>query len=330
MKMMNTLYKNVLTVFIVILMALPARPFTDDCRGDVNQDNLVNITDVTTMIQYLLNDNAPESVLWLVDITGDGYFNISDVTALIDYLLTDDWKWPEPAPPLPENAQVFTVNGVPFAMIYVEEGTFMMGNNSYEDTRPVHQVTLSSYWIGETEVTADLWFAVMGEFTPYIRSRGLQPAAYLSWDNCQSFIQKLNELTGMSFRLPTEAQWEFAARGGNLSKGYQYSGSDDVNAVAWYQGTSHPSPWWPYVKTKAPNELGLYDMSGSLWEWCQDCYYQRYLSADPVTDPLNYYEPPGYLVVRGGSTDSGALDCRVDTRSYFYHGDTSGGLRLAL
>ena len=136
-----------------------------------------------------------------------------------------------------------------------------------------------------------------------------RPVEYVSWDDCQDFIRKLNELTGANFRLPTEAEWEFAARGGNNSRGYKYSGSNSIGDVAWYDGNSggetHP------VGGKSANELGLYDMSGNVWEWCSD-WYGAY-SSSSQTNP----EGPGsgsYRVVRCGSWDYNARDCRVSNR----------------
>lgn len=156
-------------------------------------------------------------------------------------------------------------------MVYVEGGTFMMGANgkatSFE--KPLHQVTLSSFSIGRYEVTQEEWQAVMdsnpsGFFGPR------RPVDNVSWDDCQGFIRKLNAMTGKQFRLPTEAEWEYASRGGNRSRGYKYSGSNDLNSVAWYDENSGRVTH--EIGTKIPNELGLYDMSGNVWEWCQDWY----------------------------------------------------------
>ena len=317
----------VLAVLLTNSMEMP-----EHCRGDVNCDCMVNVNDVTSMIKYLLTDSYPQTAVWLYDINGDGFFNISDVTALIDYLLTDEWKWPESVPPLPDNADVFTVNGVSFAMIHVEGGTFMMGNKWESYSNPVHQVTLSSYWIGETEVTSELWYAVMGGYSMYINTRGLQPAAYLNWDNCQEFITRLNELTGMEFHLPTEAQWEFAARGGNLSHGYKYAGSDDINDVGWYKDNTPLGGIHPYIKTKLPNELGIYDMSGGIAEFCLDGWPNgsNYMSSEPETDPLYYWEPVTLVVIRGGEIWNEDNMCTVTKRNCCMHGQNLAGLRLAL
>ena len=168
----------------------------------------------------------------------------------------------------------FEANGVSFTMIPVEGGTFTRGATSEmtepsDWEKPTHQVTLSSYYIGETEVTQALWKAVMGSNPSWFKGDDL-PVEKVSWDDCQTFISKLNALTGKNFRLPTEAEWEFAARGGNQSRHTQFSGSSRIDDVAWYDGNSgdktHP------VKTKQPNELGIYDMTGNVWEWCQDWY----------------------------------------------------------
>ena len=223
--------------------------------------------------------------------------------------------------------KVYTVNGVSFKMIAVKGGTFQMGSDDgYEWEKPVHQVTLSDYYIGETDVTQELWTAVMGSNPSYYTGNMQRPVEMVSWIDCQTFISKLNQLTGETFRLPTEAQWEYAARGGNKSKGYTYSGSNVLDDVAWYDdnsdGMTHP------VKTKAPNELGIYDMSGNVWEWCSD-WYGDYSSA-AQTDPTGP-ATGSYRVYRGGSWYDYATDCRVayrigDTPTFSY---IFLGLRLA-
>ncbi len=170
------------------------------------------------------------------------------------------------------------VKGVEFLMVKVGGGTFTMGeqgkaNNSNQ--KPAHKVTLSTYYIGETEVTQELWEAVMGNNPSHFKGAKL-PVENVSWDDCQQFIAKLNKLTGRKFRLPTEAEWEFAARGGKASKGYKHSGSNNPDNVAWHEGNSNNTTH--NVATKASNELGIYDMSGNVWEWCQD-WFGNYSSA---------------------------------------------------
>lgn len=164
-------------------------------------------------------------------------------------------------------------------MVYVEGGTFMMGATpeQKEITRyldrsiPVHQVTLSSYSIGRYEVTQEEWEAVMGERL-YSYKDGRRPVNPVSWDMCQDFIRKLNAYTGMSFRLPTEAEWEYAARGGAYSRGYRFAGSNSIDEVAWHRGNANYMNGGEFVGMKKPNELGIYDMTGNVEEWCQDWY----------------------------------------------------------
>ncbi len=230
------------------------------------------------------------------------------------------------------NNRIFTVNGVSFTMVAVTGGTFQMGATSEQtgakfDESPVHSVTLSDYYIGETEVTQELYMAVMGTNPSYFTGNLQCPVERVSWTDCQTFIDKLNELTGENFKLPTEAQWEYATRGGERAVGYLYSGSSTIADVAWYldNSSSKSQP----VKTKLPNELGLYDMSGNVWEWCSD-WYGTYSSVT-VTDPTGP-ATGSYRVLRGGSWRNMAEDCRVSCRLYNTPSSTydSYGLRLAL
>ena len=233
--------------------------------------------------------------------------------------------------------RTFNVNGVSFDMILVKGGTFSMGNDEkgffsglfsmLEDDRPLHNVVLTrDYYMGRSQVTQSLWKAVMGSNPSYFKGDD-RPVESVSWNDCQEFISKLNEITGMKFRLPTEAEWEFAARGGNKSKHYKYSGSNNLDDVAWYESNAksktHP------VGTKQPNELGIYDMSGNVWEWCSD-WYGSYCS-EAQTNPKGAASG-NYRVCRGGSWDDDAWYCR----STYRDGDSPGygviniGFRLAL
>jgi formylglycine-generating enzyme required for sulfatase activity len=247
------------------------------------------------------------------------------------------------------NGLCVNIKGVLFNMIRVDGGTFKMGrssflNMSYES--PVHDVTLSSYFIGETQVTQKLWKAVMGTTIEQQRDRlGKQlnlrgvgeeyPMYYISWNDCQEFIKKLNQLTGKTFRLPTEAEWEYAARGGNKSRGYKYSGGDNIDAVAWYDGNSwykdesHPDYGTHPVGQKQANELGLHDMSGNVNEWCHDRY--SLYSGGSQTNPVGP-SSGSIRVNRGGSWFDDAGSCRVSYRNGYTpaNRDNNLGLRLAL
>ena len=225
------------------------------------------------------------------------------------------------------NDPSFNVNGVEFKMIPVAGGSFMMGDNNGESNeKPVHQVTLSDFYIGQTEVTQELWEAVMGANPSYWKGPKL-PVEKVSWSDCQTFITKLNTLTGQKFRLPTEAEWEYAARGGNQSKGYTYSGSDNIDDVAWYSSNSGSKTH--DVATKAPNELGIYDMSGNVWEWCQDLYGSY--SSGSQTNPQGP-SSGSYRVCRGGGWYGNATNCRCANRSSRSPSNTGDnlGFRLAL
>ena len=223
-------------------------------------------------------------------------------------------------------------DGISIDMVKVEAGTFMMGATSemkdpYSDEKPVHQVTLTNdYYMGKYEVTQALWQAVMGSNPSNFKGDNL-PVETVTWNDCQEFISKLNSLTGRKFRLPTEAEWEYAARGGKKSRGYQYSGSRKISDVAWYEGNSrsktHP------VGRKQANELGIYDMSGNVWEWCSD-WYGSY-SSSSQTNPMGS-DSGAKRVRRGGSWCYIARICRSSYR-YGDAPDCRGlylGLRLAL
>lgn len=228
--------------------------------------------------------------------------------------------------------KTFAANGVSFDMVKVKAGTFTMGATSEmkdpdSDEKPTHQVALTrDYYIGKTEVTQALWKAVMGNNPSNFKGDNL-PVECVSWNECNKFISKLNSMTGQNFRLPTETEWEFAARGGNDSNHFQYSGSNTLGDVAWYCRNSGSRTHT--VATKKPNELGIYDMSGNVWEWCSD-WYGDY-SSSSQTNPTGP-NSGSFRVFRGGSWNYGAGYCRSSDRSY-YSPDFSFnhlGLRLAL
>ena len=216
-------------------------------------------------------------------------------------------------------------------MVYVEGGTFTMGatseqgSDAYDDEKPAHQVTLSSFSIGKYEVTQEEWETVMGSNPSEYKGKKL-PVENVSWDDCQEFIRKLNQMTDKQFRLPTEAEWEYAARGGSKSRGYKYAGGSDLGSVAWYEGNSGSKTH--EVGQKQPNELGLYDMSGNVYEWCQD-WYGDY-SSSSQTNPTGP-SSGSYRVFRGGGWSSLARLCRVSHRcdNAPGHRDYYLGLRLA-
>ena len=231
--------------------------------------------------------------------------------------------------------RLVTVGSVTFTMIPVKGGTFQMGatkeqtGEARKDEKPVHTVTLDNFQIGETEASQALWREVMGSNPSTYKGNDL-PVTNVTWEDCQEFIKKLNERTGKQFRLPTEAEWEFAARGGTASKGYMFSGSDEVRSVAWHNRDSnrdrHNGPY--AIKSKDPNELGIYDMSGNVNEWCQD-WFGDY-TADPQTNPQGPATGKEH-VYRGGSWWYYGMSCRVSRRNSGVK-DVRGviGLRLAM
>lgn len=216
-------------------------------------------------------------------------------------------------------------------MVYVEGGTFKMGTNDKWYDNPLHDVTLSGFYIGKYEVTQEEWAAVMGlpqpaAGTDYVGRK--KPVANVSWDDCQQFIARLDGLTGLTFRLPTEAEWEFAARGGNKSHGYEFAGSNDLKAVSRGGSKDLDTPY-EEVGTRQPNELGLYDMSGNVAEWCQDWYGELTTQAqvNPAGPPVG-----AGRVVRGESWYPDDRYFKVFHRNYAKPTDKLGskGLRLAL
>lgn len=293
-------------------------------------------------------------------------------------------------PAFAQNELYIKAEGVVFKMIRVEGGTFTMGAtpeqvDAQDQDRPAHKVTLSTYYIGETEVTQELWNAIMANnpshFAPTksnaqcsyenfvldakrlseaypgmvriptrdewdaVMSPGRsmqQPVEWVSWNDCQEFCRRLSLITGKTFRLPTSAEWEYAARGGNKSLGYKYAGSDTIDNVAWYWensykvGSDSPDYGTHAVATKSSNELGLYDMSGNVYEWCHD--WSDDYSCDSQTNPTGpeggpiHRHPPYNRVCRGGSWGLGTKYSRVSCREGYYpnSGRPDIGLRLAL
>lgn len=204
--------------------------------------------------------------------------------------------------------KAFTVNGVSFEMVYVEGGQYTIGEASSAETN------VNDFLIGKTEVTQELWKAVTGKNPSSMRGKE-KPVETVSWNDCQEFLQKLSQLTGQNFRLPTENEWEYAARGGNKATGCKFSGSNVMGKVGWYSGNSdnqtHP------VASKMPNELGIFDMSGNLWEWCSDIYQG--------VDNLQY-------VIRGGCFTDATQICTITNRGKSDPATASDicGLRLAM
>lgn len=318
--------KPILRFFSVLLLLVLGAGMASAARGDINGDGIVDVTDVNMVIDMVLG--KADLNYDTADLDGNSVIDVTDVSILIDIVLGK------------ATVQTFTVNGVTFTMVEVEGGTFMMGASDDDteadnDEKPAHQVTLSDYSIAVTEVTQELWEAVMDSNPSRFTGDLQRPVENVSWNDCQTFIKKLNRLTGKTFRLPTEAEWEFAARGGNQSQGYKYAGSNIIGDVVWYEmnanfvGTSSPDYGTHPVGTKAPNELGLYDMCGNAYEWCYD-WYGSYSSSEQ-TDPKGASSGNG-RVGRGGSWRNYAGYCRVLFRNSFvptYKSDNLG-FRLAL
>lgn len=241
------------------------------------------------------------------DVNKDGEVNIADVNAVVEVILG------MPVTP-PQQNKTFTVNGVTFNMVKVDGGTFIMGADDDDtearpDERPSRMVQVSDYYIGQTEVTQGLWNAVMGT-NPSAFDGSQKPVERVTWEDCIEFIQRLNALTGERFRLPTEAEWEFAARGGNFSNGYRYAGSNNINEVGWWgfeKGGNNVNYTTQPVAQLLPNELGIYDVSGNVFEWCND-WYSKYPGPIIYTNthtlflediPAGQTQTTGFITVHG-------------------------------
>lgn len=250
----------------------------------------------------------------------------------------------KPTPKKEERKKSFSVGGVSFAMIKIDGGTFLMGatteqdKDAFVDEGPIHEVTLADFYVGETEVTQALWYAVLGVTIDEQKNKkkvdavlhgvgATHPIYYVSYNDCLEFIKVLNRITNEKFRLITEAEWEYVARGGKQQCEYIYSGSQIINEVAWYKDNSNDSS--QPVATKKPNHLGIYDLTGNVSEWCMDWY-----DAYPVERQMNPQGAPKgtYRIYRGGSWHDKAVDsrvtCRIGGKTEYRSSDL--GLRLAL
>ena len=238
-------------------------------RGDFNMDGKVNVSDVTSMIIYMLNEELPFTGL---------------------------------------DKDTVTVNGVSFVMVRVQGGAYS------RELYTCH--TVGDFSIGLTEVTVEQWNAVMTD-EPINDQHGQWkqcPASNLNWQACQRFVARINELTGLQFSLPTEDEWEYAAGGGRLTRAYRYAGSDSPDEVAWHSGNANTSyPYGQPVATKAPNELGLYDMSGNVWEWC--------------LDNREYPNTTYFFAIRGGCMQSTADKCKVTSKMNMNASTNDMGIR---
>ena len=331
--------EKIITTFITTLLAVTELFATSALMAQ-------NLTDVafrqqgnTIVITYTLDQTATITITCSIDggktfpitpkhITGDVGNNVSGGNK------TATWDVLEDMDKLHGEAIVFKVTAENsfMEMVYVKGGTFTMGctgeqgGDCDDNEKPAHSVTVSSYYIGKYEVTQAQWREIMGS-NPSDDMENIWPVDSVSWNDIQVFIEKLNAKTGKNYRLPTEAEWEFAARGGKQSKGYQYAGSNRLDSVAWdfdnSGGQTHP------VGSKSPNELGIYDMSGNVWEWCSD-WYGSY-SSSSQTNPKGP-QSGSDRVLRGGSLCNLARDCRVSDRDYGYpsYSNYYIGFRLVL
>ncbi len=303
---------------------------------------------VRTSVQ---DESSYEQTPWeSTSLTGNFYFKEEVKTVVVEERKEDKKKYMPPTPK-PKTKPTNPIDLIEYNMVYVEGGTFDMGCTSEQgsdcgsDEKPVHQVTLSNFYISKYEVTQAQWKAVMGKNPSHFSGCDECPVDNVSWEDIQEFLKKLSQQTGKNYRLPTEAEWEFAARGGNRSKGYKYAGSNDIEEVAWYwknSGDKELSGDWDYDKmmennckthvvgTKKANELGIHDMSGNVWEWCSDWYGSDYYASSASANPEGA-SSGSYRVLRGGSWSSDPDYARVANRYDYYSLSRAShyGFRLA-
>jgi len=263
-----------------------------------------------------------------------GFGYVSNTTKSVVSTIMQDEKLPQVKKVLPLNRKNFTfsVNNISFEMIFVEGGEFVMGctqeqSDCFNNEKPAHKVSLSDFYMAKYPITQKLWYVVMGSSIQQQRSLSERntlcgegddyPMYFINYEECEAFCTKLNKLLsdklpeGYKFKLPTEAQWEHAARGGRRSNGYRYSGGNGLNNFAWNYDNSNKTTH--SVGKKMPNELGIYDMSGNVWEWCSDWYDVNYYGISPLIDPKG--PDSGTLrVMRGGAWNEPAARCRVSNR----------------
>ena len=296
-------------------------------------------------IYQLDQQNTPDRLLkiksYSIELTHEGYqqIHVNYVMDSICYAL--GWMAMPPEEPTQEqitassDKRSFTANGVDFTMVYIEGGNFDMGATPEQgmyaafDEKPSIQTTIGNYYIGEAPVTQALWTAVMGDNPSHINGDNL-PVERVSWNECEEFIGKLNAITGCTFRMPTEAEWEYAARGGKKSRHTKYSGANDDSRADFMWFKENRRSMSHDVKTRSTNELSLYAMSGNVSEWCSDWYFNSYANSGSRTNRTG----PSFgtsKVYRGGSWDDKPLSCRVSKRSSMnpIYKNKLVGLRLA-
>ncbi len=322
---------NNLTAYRVYL-----RDFPEGIHHEEAHQQMLTIEETADWWKAKQRDNVTTYKEFLVDYPESGY--VVEAEARIRVLLASEKasavaksqaKTQQASPPKVVLAKKITEG--PIEMVWIEGGTFMMGSPEGEEGRYnieiQHEVTVSSFAIGKYPVTQKEWNEVMGENPSYFKGGDDWPVEQVSWYDVQEFILKLNQQTGKVYRMPTEAEWEFAARGGNLSKGYIYAGSNLLEDVGWFKGNAgkktHP------VGQKAANELGLYDMSGNVREWCEDWF--AFYSTEKLTDP-KVSNTGGETVIRGGGWNNLPQDCRSSNRDFGppYDPIEDLGFRLAL